>query len=97
MYYVFYALDKEDSINLRRATKSAHSLYLDTATGPVEVLMSGPTLDRDGQENGSVMILRAPDEQSIRAFFAREPYHLAGLYAATTLSPWLWKRGNPYL
>lgn len=97
MYFIFLGTDNPDCFELRRDTKIRHSAYLDAATGPVSVLMSGPTMDSEGREAGSVMILDAPDRESVAAFFETEPYHLAGLYGATEVRIWNWKRGNPYL
>ena len=96
VFYVFIGTDNKDCFELRRNTKSRHVAFLDSANGPVSVLMSGPTLDSEGRETGSIMILDAPDPESIDAFFETEPYHLAGLYGATEIRPWDWKRGNPY-
>lgn len=95
MYYIFIGTDRENCFDLRRETKRSHSAYLDAATDSVSVLMSGPTLDEEGRECGSLMILQAASRDALEAFFAREPYHRAGLYAATDIRPWIWKRGNP--
>ncbi|HET6526353.1 YciI family protein [Sphingopyxis sp.] len=97
MFFIFLGTDNPDCFDLRRDTKSRHSAYLDAATGSVAVLMSGPTLDSEGREAGSVMILEAPDTKSVIGFFETEPYHLAGLFGATDVRAWNWKRGNPYL
>lgn len=95
MYFIFIGTDRENCFDLRRATKASHSAYLDAATGDVRVLMSGPTLDEEGRECGSLMILEADAHGAVEAFFLQEPYHLAGLYGAADLRPWVWKRGNP--
>lgn len=96
MFYIFIGSDKNNCFDLRCETKRQHSAYLDAADGAVSVLMSGPTLDSEGREAGSIMILEAPDIDSIAAFFENEPYHLAGLYESTEVRRWDWKRGNPY-
>ena len=77
--------DKPGSIDLRRANREAHLAYLDE-TGVVA--QAGPFLDAAGEMCGSLLILDLPDLAAARAWAARDPYALAGLFARTEIRAW---------
>jgi uncharacterized protein len=95
MYYLVYARDITGRLGLRRATKAAHVSHLDAGDPAVRVLQTGPWLDKDGEEAGSLLILAADEQNEVEAFMARDPYVQAGLFEAMDIRPWKWSRGNP--
>jgi uncharacterized protein len=97
LYFIVLAADKPNSVTLRARTKAAHSRHLDQGGAALRVLQSGPTVSASGAENGSVLILSAPDEATVREFLVRDPYVQAGLFATVEIRQWNWKRGNPFL
>ncbi|MFM0658088.1 YciI family protein [Paraburkholderia sediminicola] len=96
MFFAVIAKDHPDSTTLRAQTKVRHSAHLDAAAEGLRVLQTGPLLDENGAEVGSLMILEAAAIASIEAFMRADPYAKAGLFAHVEIRPWLWRRGNPY-
>lgn len=97
MFFAVIARDHPASFALRADTKVRHMAHLDAAAPGLRVLQSGPLLDSHGGECGSLLILEADTQAAVEAFLTRDPYVVAGLFAATEVRPWLWRRGNPYL
>jgi uncharacterized protein len=61
-----------------------HWGYMDRFAG--QLVARGPTISDDGEQHtGSVHILAAGGALEARRFAEEEPYHRAGLYAATTV------------
>ncbi len=85
--YIFHAWDKENHLELRKANRDAHIKWL-KSLGHI-VKLAGPTLDENGQMNGSVLVLdMASYEECIHAL-AQDPYAKAELFEKTTLSPYI--------
>lgn len=97
MFFVAISRDRPGSSALRAALKARHVAHLDAAAPGVRVLQSGPMLDPGGEECGSLLVLEADTVARVEAFVGRDPYRQAGLFAATEVRPWLWRRGNPHL
>ena len=72
MAFVITCTDKPDHRDLRAATREAHLAYLDRFAD--SIIVAGPSLDDDGQPNGSILVMR---------FDAQ-----AGLFAATSIVRW---------
>ncbi len=83
--FILRCLDKENSLELRKATRAAHLDYV--AAAPLTVLVAGPMLDADGDPNGSLFILEATDEADVRLFAENDPYNKAGLFEKVEISP----------
>jgi uncharacterized protein YciI len=79
--FAIHALDKADSLDLRKATRPAHLEFLADFTIPV----GGPLLDAEGQMCGSCLILDVPDRAAAEAFIAGDPYGIAGLFESVEL------------
>jgi uncharacterized protein YciI len=97
MYYIVFATDHPDRSEIRTRNKAVHTCHLNAGSETVKVLQSGPTISPTGQENGSLVVLDAKDEAAVRAFFSRDPYIRADLFASVEIRRWEWKRGNPYI
>ena len=97
MFFVVLAWDRPDMSDLRRETKPRHKRHLDFASPELRVLQSGPLLSEQGNEHGSLVVVEADQESTVRAFVDRDPYVAAGLFASVDIHPWRWSRGNPYL
>ena len=86
MAFVITCTDKPDHRDLRAATREAHLAYLDRFAD--SIIVAGPSLDDDGQPNGSILVMRFDDEGEVEAFCAGDPYAQAGLFAATSIVRW---------
>lgn len=85
MLFVITAIDKENSRDLRLATRPAHFEYVQSTQA---VRLGGPFLDADGDMAGSLIIIEAPDLAAAREWQRNDPYMKAGLFAKSELRPW---------
>ena len=85
MLFVVTAIDKENSLALRLATREAHFAYA-RETGCVR--LGGPFLDPKGDMAGSMMIVEATDLDVAKTWHANDPYVKAGLFARSDVRPW---------
>ncbi|HXC56748.1 MAG TPA: YciI family protein [Rhizomicrobium sp.] len=85
MLFVVTAIDKDNSLALRLATREAHFAYA-RATGVIR--LGGPFLDAQDDMAGSLMIFEAADLDAARAWHANDPYVKAGLFARSDVRPW---------
>jgi uncharacterized protein YciI len=85
MLYIVSAFDKKDSLALRLSVREAHLAY---ARDTGRIKLGGPFLDADGQMCGSLMIVEAPDLETVKAWHAADPYMKAGLFASSDIRPW---------
>ena len=85
MLYVVTAIDKKDSLALRLSVREAHLAF---ARDSGLIKLGGPFLDAGGQMCGSMMIVEAPDLDTIRAWHTADPYVKAGLFAVSDIRPW---------
>ena len=85
MLFVVTALDKDNSLSLRMATRAAHFDYA-RETGCIR--LGGPFLDSNGGMNGSLIIIEAPDLDAAKAWHENDPYRRAGLFKFSDVRPW---------
>ena len=85
MLFVVTAIDKENSLALRLATREAHFAYA-RETGVIR--LGGPFLDAAQDMAGSLMIFEAPDLAAAKAWHAGDPYVKAGLFAHSEVRSW---------
>jgi uncharacterized protein len=85
MLFVVTAIDKENSLALRMATREAHFEY---ARKTNVIKIGGPFLDAKGDMAGSLIIFEAADIAAAQAWHANDPYVTAGLFAHSDVRPW---------
>ena len=85
MLFVVTAIDRDNSLALRTATRDAHFSYA-RETG--DVRLGGPFLDAKGDMAGSLIIFEAPDFEAAKKWHANDPYVKAGLFAHSEVRPW---------
>ena len=85
MLFCITAIDKENSLALRLATRDAHFAY-----GPESgcIRLGGPFLDSKGDMAGSMIIFEAADLEAAKKWHANDPYVRAGLFARSDVRPW---------
>lgn len=93
MHFVVTCLDKQDSIEIRKANREEHLAFANENTDIICV--GGPLLDDDGGMIGSCLICEAEDKASLETFLAQDPYAKAGLFQSVTIQPWKWVLGAP--
>ena len=85
MLFVITAMDKDNSLALRMATRAAHFDYA-RATGTVR--LGGPFLDENGDMIGSLIIIDVADLAAAHDWQKNDPYQKAGLFAHSEVRPW---------
>ena len=85
MLFVITAVDNENALPLRVATRPAHFDYAQR-TGAVR--LGGPFLNDTGEMIGSLIIIEAADRAAAEEWQRNDPYMKAGLFARTELRPW---------
>jgi hypothetical protein len=85
MLFAVIAIDKENSLALRLATREAHFAYARKTGG---IRLGGPFLDANGDMAGSLIIFEAADLDAAKKWHANDPYVLAGLFARSEVRPW---------
>ncbi len=87
MLFAVICTDKPDGGPIRAANRPAHLDWL--KAGGDRVKLAGPFLAPDKQAmTGSLLVLEAEDEASVRAFAATDPYAQAGLFSAVEFKAW---------
>jgi uncharacterized protein YciI len=85
MLFVITALDKQNSLPLRMATRPAHFEYAQR-TGAIR--LGGPFLDANGDMIGSLIIIEARDLAAAEEWQRSDPYMKAGLFSRAEIRPW---------
>ncbi len=85
MPHAIVCTDKPDALEIRLANRAAHIAHLEAHAG--RLILAGPTLDSDGNMNGSIIVLDTDDRAEVDAFCAADPYARAGLFETVTISP----------
>ncbi len=86
MLYVIKCVDKKDSLALRMTTREAHIEYLKSFTD--QLFAAGPTLDSDGNMDGSLLIFDFTDLNEAKQYAENDPYAKAGLFDQVTINAW---------
>lgn len=85
MLFVVTAIDKENALALRMATREAHFAY---ARDSGVIRLGGPFLDAKGDMAGSMIVFEADDLDAAKAWHANDPYVKAGLFARSEVRAW---------
>lgn len=85
MLFIVTAIDKDNSLDLRMATREAHFAY---AKKTDCIRLGGPFLDSKGDMAGSLIIFEAENLDAARKWHSDDPYVKAGLFAHSEVRPW---------
>ena len=86
MAYLIHGFDKPGHLAVRTAHRTAHLEYLERYGAKLRA--AGPTLDDDGQMNGSLVILDIGSRAEVEVFVAHDPYAKAGLFEKVIVQQW---------
>jgi len=93
MYYAIIATDNPDSLEKRKASRSAHLARLKELNQQGRLMVAGPHPNVDSQEpgeagfSGSLIIAEFESLQVAKAWAAQDPYIEAGVYQNVTVKP----------
>ena len=83
MLYVLICTDKKNSEDLRKKVRPEHLNYLSN----FEIKLAGPMLDDDQTTMvGSIIFIECQSKDDAKAFAAKDPYNLAGLFESVHVS-----------
>ena len=85
MRFALIAKDKPGALEVRKANRDAHVVYLKSSDA---VEMAGPFLDDNGEMCGSLIILDLPDMAAAEAWAAQDPYKAADLFQSVEITAW---------
>ena len=81
MLFAVYALDKENSLEIRMETRERHLAYLMNSP----LVFAGPLLDEEGNMCGSLIVLEMEDVSQVEEFTENDPYAIAGLFESVEI------------
>ena len=81
MLFAVYALDKENSLQIRMDTRERHLAYLMNSP----LVFAGPLLDEEGNMCGSLIVLEMEDISEVEEFTESDPYAIAGLFKSVEI------------
>jgi uncharacterized protein YciI len=85
--FALICVDKPDSLSVRLAAREAHLAYIRAA--PEGFLrIAGPMISEAGEMCGSLLLIEAPDAETVQAFSDADPYTLAGLFERVEVRAW---------
>jgi len=94
MFFVLFALDHPEKLELRLATRAQHMDYIAASGGLVKA--AGPLLADDGETMiGTLMVVDVADRAAAETWIRQDPYDKAGLFARVDIHPWRWTFGVP--
>lgn len=97
MYFVIFGTDKPGVAQQRHDTMGDVASYnKDQSSHPtVNTHIAGPTLDEDGNINGTLTIIEAPSIDAARDFLENHPLQKLGLLEDVCIRQWDWRIGCP--
>ena len=94
MLFAVICTDKPGQEPLRLANRPDHLEWLKNHV--ITIHAGGPLLSADGESmTGSLMIVDAEDEDTLREELANDPYAKAGLFSDVRIERWNWIVGKP--
>jgi uncharacterized protein len=93
MLFIVSGKDHPNGLARRLEFRPQHRAHYE-ALG-VNLILSGPYLDADGEPIGSMIIMRAATQAEADAFVARDPYVTENVFETCTVDRWDWFMKRP--
>jgi uncharacterized protein YciI len=88
--FAVWATDGDGKLGARERVRPAHRARLrEPGEHRVTVVLAGPTLDRAGGLNGTLLVVEAEDVEAVHAFVRTDPYVEAGVYQSFEIRPFV--------
>jgi uncharacterized protein YciI len=94
MYYMIYAEDVADSLNIRMAARPAHLDRIKSLVDEGRILVAGPTPAVDSEDpgpagfTGSLIIAEFDSLEAAKEWANTDPYVEAGVFKSVTVKPY---------
>ena len=87
MLFAFFAIDCHDKSDIRTKNNPAHVKYVYEHS--IKIVHAGPLVCDDGVSPiGSLIIVDAPNRETVKKFIDKDPYVKAGLFSQMSLIAW---------
>ncbi len=93
MLFALICTDKPNSLALRLRSRPDHVAFLNGLGSGLK--LAGPFTDDAGSPTGSLVVIEAENRAAAQEIAGRDPYAIAGLFAAVEIKPWKWAIKNP--
>ena len=93
MLFIVSGRDRPNGIEGRLKFRPAHRAYYE-ALGE-NLILSGPYLDTKGEPIGSMIIIRADDQNQAQAYAMADPYWTNQVFESLAVSRWDWFMKRP--
>ena len=70
--FIIICEDKKNSLKKRLANREHHLAHLKTLKK--NLVLAGPTLNRDGNPNGSILIINSINKEELKKILKKDPY-----------------------
>jgi uncharacterized protein YciI len=94
MLFIVSGRDQPDGLEARLRHRTAHRAHYN-ALGE-DLILAGPYLNAAGEPIGSMIVMRAPDQQAAEAFAHSDPYWIERVFAELSVSRWDWFMKRPH-
>jgi uncharacterized protein YciI len=95
MWYVIYCEDIENSLALRKQTRTAHLERIQLLVDQGRILVAGPCPEIDSKDpgeagfTGSLIIAEFDSLEEAKQWVDGDPYTLAGVFKKVTVKPYI--------
>ena len=86
MPYMIETFDKPDSLDVRKANRAEHLVYLDRIKD--KLLACGAKLNDDGSDAGGLYVVDVDTRAEAEALIQADPFYKAGLFARIEIKRW---------
>ena len=93
MLFIVSGRDKPNGIAARLEFRTQHRAYY-AALGD-DLILAGPYLDAAGEPIGSMIVMRASDQDAAERFARADPYWTEGVFQSLDISRWDWFMKRP--
>lgn len=88
MLFIVSGRDKAGGIAARLKFRTQHRAYY-AALGE-DLILAGPYLDEAGEPIGSMIVMRATDQEAAERFARSDPYWTEAVFETLQISRWDW-------
>ena len=88
MYFALFCIDNENSLEIRKNTRSDHLDYLNSLGNKLK--LAGPLLDEDKNPNGSLIVIEVDNQDEAAEIAKNDPYAKVNLFKSVDIRQWNW-------
>jgi uncharacterized protein YciI len=93
MLFIVSGRDRPGNLDQRVRFRTEHRAHY-AALGE-DLLLAGPYLDDAGEPIGSMIIMRAENQQAAQRYAEADPYWTNGVFSSLSVSRWTWFINRP--